>query len=1186
MVSINAYGPDSEELKETMRLKSIKLAGFKSFVDPTTVHFPSNMCGVVGPNGCGKSNIIDAVRWVMGESSAKHLRGESMTDVIFKGSNSRKPSNQAVVELLFDNNEGRITGEFAAYREISVKRSLNSDAKNTYYLNGSKCRRKDVMDIFLGTGLGPRSYAIISQGIISNLVESKPDELRVFIEEAAGISRYKERRRETENRIRRTRENLERLTDLRDELGRQLGHLQRQAQSAEKYKEYKSEERLKKAQLQALKWQAINTGAQSQEQAIREFEVQLESAISEQRSAEAAMEEDRAQQMELSDRFHETQTSYYSTGNEVTRIEQTLQHREERSKELSRDLEQVEQSWEEAREQLADDQQQLEAFQEELIELEPELEMLQDQESDSGDILTQAEEAMHRWQQEWDQFNQRSHEPKRTAEVEQSRISHAEQVMGRLQERDTRLKEESAALAGSEDQEEMTLLSERLTELELTAETVEIRIEENVEAVEHQRGQVQNLSAERENNRDELSMVRGRHASLETLHQASLNEDTGTIEWLEQHRLSEHSRLMDKLQVEAGWERSVETILGDSLQAVCLDSLDPVAEALGSLEQGSLVLLEAGNGARCLASLNELPLLTDKIVSGQEALPLLAGVYAAESLEVALSLRSKLQAGESIITRDGIWLSSGWLRVSRGVDNNTGVLERQKEMESLAEKLELLEESSQTLKEQLETARATLEQHEALREQLQKQLSGINRSQGEVRADLGARRVRLEQFSERRRRLEKELEEVKEQHQLEQDVIGESRMRLQEALDHMEEDIGRREEMQEQREKLQSKLEGVRHQARFDKERAHQLALRQQSINTQIGSIKAAIERLSQQATKLRERREFLKESMSESNSPEGDLKEQLEEVLARRLEEEEAMQAARIALETVEQRIRSGEKVRHSAEQQAQKVRERLEKLRMDWQGMQVRRTTLAEQLKEDQFDLETVVENLPDDASEQQWEQDLERIAARIERLGAINLAAIEEYETQSERKQYLDAQNDDLESALNTLENAIRKIDKETRLRFKTTFDKVNSGLQELFPRVFGGGQAYLALTGDDLLDTGVTIMAQPPGKKNSTIHLLSGGEKALTAIALVFAIFQLNPSPFCMLDEVDAPLDDANVGRYAKLVSEMSDKVQFIYITHNKIAMQAASQLVGVTMHEPGVSRPVSVDVEQAAAMAEL
>lgn len=1169
-----------------MRLKSIKLAGFKSFVDPTTVHFPSNMCGVVGPNGCGKSNIIDAVRWVMGESSAKHLRGESMTDVIFKGSNSRKPSAHASVELIFDNSEGRVVGEYAAYNEISVKRSLTTDSKNTYFLNGSKCRRRDVMDIFLGTGLGPRSYAIISQGIVSNLIESKPEELRVFIEEAAGISKYKERRRETENRIRRTNENLERLTDLRDELGRQLGHLERQAQAAEKYKEYKAEERLKKAQLSALKWRSIDTGAQSQEQAISELEVQLEAAVSQQRASDAGMEEDRVAQMELSDKFHEAQSRYYNTGNEVTRVEQTLRHREERAQELSDDLVQVEHNWQEAREQLEEDQQQREILQEELMELEPELAILQEQEDGSGEALARAEEEMHRWQQEWDHFNQRSHEPKRTAEVEQSRITHAEQVVERLQERERRLKEESGALGGNEDLEELETLSEKLTELELSSETVEMRVEECSEGIEKHRNQVQELTGELEQNRDELSSVRGRHASLETLHQAAMNQDVGAQEWIEQQHLETQPRLVEKLKVQLGWETSVETVLGNSIQAVCVDNLDPVASTLGQFDQGALVLLETENAVTQQRRLKELPLLAEKLQAGHEASALLAGVYASETLEQALTVRNQLRDGESIVTQDGIWLSVHWLRVSRNVDSHAGVLERQQEMETLAAKLVELEGQSEQLKEQLAKARNNLEQKENQRQQLQRQLSDLNRQQGEVRAEHRARKVKLEQFAERRRRLEQELREITEQHQQELEVIGEARLNLQEALDLMEQDISLREELQEKRERCMQELESVRHRARHDKERAHQLALRQQSINTQVNSIQAAIERLSQQATKLRERREYLKESLNESNSPEGELKEQLEELLERRLIEEEGMQAARIALEEVEQRIREGEKVRHSAEQKAQKVRGQLEKLKMDWQGMQVRRTTLAEQLREDQFDLETVLDNLPEGASEEQWEQDLERLHTRIERLGAINLAAIEEFETQSERKRYLDAQNDDLESALETLENAIRKIDRETRQRFKVTFDKVNSGLQELFPRVFGGGQAYLELTGEDLLDTGVAIMAQPPGKKNSTIHLLSGGEKALTAIALVFAIFQLNPSPFCMLDEVDAPLDDANVGRYAKMVSEMSEKVQFVYITHNKIAMQAANQLVGVTMHEPGVSRPVSVDIEQAAALAEL
>ncbi|WOG29688.1 chromosome segregation protein SMC [Endozoicomonas sp. 8E] len=1169
-----------------MRLKSIKLAGFKSFVDPTTVHFPSNMCGVVGPNGCGKSNIIDAVRWVMGESSAKHLRGESMTDVIFKGSNSRKPSAKATVELIFDNNEGRVTGEFAAYSEISVRRMLTSEAKNFYFLNGNKCRRKDVMDIFLGTGLGPRSYSIISQGIVSTLIESKPEELRVFIEEAAGISKYKERRRETENRIRRTNENLERLTDLREELGRRLGHLQRQAEAAEKYKEYKADERLKKAQLQALRWQGIDEKVRNQEHVISELEVQLEAAVSEQRSSDAGMEKDRAQQMELSDHFHETQARYYGTGNEITRIEQTLRHKEERAKELSHDLQQLEQSWQEAREQMAEDQSQLEILEAEKLQIEPELEMLQEQEYQSGDSLAQVEAEVHRLQQEWDQFNQRSHEPQKAAEVEQSRIQHAEAVLKRLQEREQRLREESSSLGGGEDIEEMELLSEKLTELELTRENYELKLEEVSSDIEENRLQFDQLQEDRDSHRNELSMIRGRHASLEALQQAAMGQDTGVMVWLQQHGLASAPRLAEKLQVESGWELAVETVLGDSLQAICVDDLDPVAGLLGSLEQGSAVLLDASAHQVSDDARGALQALAGKIKSGSEAKGLLAGIYVTGSLEEALSARSSLEAHESIVTQEGIWLSRNWLRVCRETDNHSGVLARQQELEELGSRMETLEALSQQVEERLANAKVQAEQLETRRQQTQQQITELNRNQGEVRADLGARKVRLEQFSERRTRLQHEIAECQELSQAEQESIGESRLRLQDALDRMEMDSGLKEDLLEKREKGREELEQLRQRSRQDKDRLHQLALRQQTINSQVSSLRAAIERLSQQSTKLRERRELLQASLSESHSPEGELQEQLEILLARRLEEEEAMQKARSELEDVEQRLQQMEKSRQSAEQKAQTARSRLEKLRMDWQGMQVRRTTLSDQLREDQFDLDTVLANLPEEATEKAWELELERLQARIERLGAINLAAIEEYETQSERKTYLDAQNHDLESALETLENAIRKIDRETRQRFKVTFDKVNSGLQELFPRVFGGGRAYLQLTGEDLLDTGVAIMAQPPGKKNSTIHLLSGGEKALTAIALVFAIFQLNPSPFCMLDEVDAPLDDANVGRYAKMVSEMSDKVQFIYITHNKIAMQAANQLVGVTMQEPGVSRPVSVDVEEAAAMAEL
>ncbi len=1163
-----------------MRLKCIKLAGFKSFVDPTTVYFPSNMCGVVGPNGCGKSNIIDAVRWVMGESSAKNLRGESITDVIFKGSNSRKPASYAQVELVFDNLEGRITGEYAAFNEISIKRRLTSDATNTYFLNGSKCRRKDIMDIFLGTGLGPRSYSIISQGIVSNLIESKPEELRVFIEEAAGISRYKERRRETENRMRRTNENLERLTDLREELERQLAHLKRQAEAAARYKEYKEEERLKKAQLHALRWQAVNTGAESQASAIREFEIQLEAAIARQRSSDSDIEKLRLQQVDLGDAFQSVQGRFYATGNEITRLEQTIAHRRERAGQLGRDLAEAERNWEETRKDLENDKAALLELEEELQAIEPELELAQAGEDEQGDALAASEEAMQTWQQTWDSFNQQASEPRRVAEVEQSRIQHLELALDRMTERLHRQKEELAALGGEDLEAELEPLREEIAELEFQAEELQMRRDTQQDSMRDARQSVTDLDQERSACSRLLNESRGRRASLEALQQAALDQGEGGARWLKQKGLADSPRLAEQLQVTNGWEVAVETVLGDTLQAVCVNGFEDIASGLDELEQASLTFL-TGDHTTAVQAAGQLPWLGEQ---AQGTGDLLVGIYAADSLEQALSVRGHLAPGESVITRDGIWLGKEWLRVARDKDASAGVLARQQELEQLLLDLETLAEKEQHLSDNLTDQRMTIERLEGEREECQQRLSALGARQGELKADLSTRQMKQEQENLRRTRLKEEIAEAQSQSGDEQESLSESRLRLQDALDRMEEDAERREELLLQRDDVRAALDRIRQMARHSKDTAHQLALRQQTLVSRRESLNKGLVRLQSQGERSQERLEQLRLALSESDEPVDDLQMELEELLDSRLHIEEEMNESRRLLEEVEHELRSHERGRNSAEQEAQGIRERLEKLRIDWQTLQVRQTTLQEQLQEDGYDLQTVCDNLPEQATESAWEEDLAKLESRIQRLGAINLAAIEEYDQQSERKRYLDAQNDDLVEALGTLENAIRRIDRETRSRFKATFDRVDSGLRELFPRVFGGGQAYLELTGDDLLNTGVSIMAQPPGKKNSTIHLLSGGEKALTAIALVFAIFQLNPSPFCMLDEVDAPLDDANVGRYARMVEEMSAKVQFIYISHNKIAMEAANQLIGVTMHEPGVSRPVSVDIEQAAAMA--
>ncbi|MDC6382144.1 chromosome segregation protein SMC [Pseudomonas graminis] len=1161
-----------------MRLKCIRLAGFKSFVDPTTVNFPSNMAAVVGPNGCGKSNIIDAVRWVMGESSAKNLRGESMTDVIFNGSTSRKPVSQASIELVFDNSDGTLVGEYASYAEISIRRKVTRDSQNSYYLNGTKCRRRDITDIFLGTGLGPRSYSIIEQGMISKLIEAKPEDLRNFIEEAAGISKYKERRRDTENRIRRTHENLARLTDLREELGRQLERLQRQAQAAEKYQEYKAEERQLKAQLSALRWQALNEQVAQRESVIGNQEVGFESLVADQRSADAAIERLRDGHHDLSERFNLVQGRFYSVGGDIARVEQSIQHGQQRLRQLQDDLREAERARLETESHLGHDRTLLATLGEELEMLEPEQEITLAAAEESANALEDAETAMHGWQEQWDAFNLTSAEPRRQAEVQQSRIQQLETSLERLAERQRRLGEERQLLAADPEDAAILELSEDLAAREMAFEELTAEEEHLIERLEQLRVDLQQATQAQQQAQGDLQRLNGRLASLEALQQAALDPGTGTAEWLRDHQLSERPRLAEGLRVEAGWEMAVETVLGADLNAVLVD--DFAGLDLVGFSQGDLRLVSPGADITCIPGS-----LLDKVDTQVDLTHWLGQVKPVETLDDALALRGQLGAGESLISRDGYWVGRDFLRVRRASEAESGVLARGQELQRLEGEREEREATLAALDEQLSTQREQQRIQEDNREQLRRRLQDEARQQSELKAQLSAAKAKVEQLTLRRTRLDEELTELAEQRAMEQETLGESRLQLQDALDSMALDTEQRELLLAQRDSLRERLDRVRQEARQHKDHANQLAVRLGSLRAQHDSTRQALERLEMQSERLTEKREQLSLNLEEGAAPLEELRMKLEELLEKRMVVDEEMRTAKNALEDADRELREAEKRRNQAEQQSALLRGQLEQQRLEWQTLTVRRKALQEQLHEDGYDLDGVLATLTPEANEKDAEEELERIAARIQRLGAINLAAIDEYQQQSERKRYLDAQDADLVEALDTLESVIRKIDKETRNRFKETFDQINSGIQALFPKVFGGGSAYLELTGEDLLDTGVTIMARPPGKKNSTIHLLSGGEKALTALALVFAIFKLNPAPFCMLDEVDAPLDDANVGRYARLVKEMSQTVQFIYITHNKIAMEMADQLMGVTMHEPGCSRLVAVDVEEAMALVE-
>ncbi|MCB1752506.1 MAG: chromosome segregation protein SMC [Gammaproteobacteria bacterium] len=1166
-----------------MRLEKIKLAGFKSFVDPTTVPLPGNLVGVVGPNGCGKSNVIDAVRWVMGESSAKMLRGDSMADVIFNGSTSRKPVGIANIELIFDNTDGGAGGEYAKYNHISVKRVISRDGQSNYFMNGVRCRRRDITGLFLGTGLGPRSYSIIEQGMISRLIEARPEDLRAFLEEAAGISKYKERRRETQNRIDHTRDNLSRLNDLIDEITKQLEHLKRQAATAERYKEYKARERRLQAELLALRWHKLHLELSRHDQSISELETGLEAAIARQRRLEAEIDQERERHVEANEHFNQVQGRYYTVGGEVARVEQAIQFARETRARLEQELEQTEQAWQQSNEHRQQDESGLAQVSAALQEQAPRLEQLRTIEERAAERLQEAETAMHSWQVEWETFNRKAAEPAQTAQVERTRINHHEQQEESLQRRIEKLDDELSRLSNPQLGEEIAELEsshqsqqEILAEQEGELESVALRIEEL-----RQENNLSGLALDAE--RERLQMAGGRLAALEALQEAALGKSGDSVSaWLDERGAAGAARLAQVIEVEAGWEKAAESVLGFHLQSVGVNGFDELARELDSLQSGALVLHDTA----AVEGLESPP--TNALVRRMKApwplQTILFGISTAENLEEALAQRNGLAPGYSIVTRDGIWLGKNWLRLSRDEAQGTGVLEREQEIRTLKDDIRQLENSVEERSAALELGRRQLRETELSRDDRQATLNQASRALSEIRSLLSGKRERDEHLRNRSEHVITEQNELKELISQGKMALEDSRKKLHAALEEMETLGDRRETLVRERDRLGAHLKQIREETSLQRAATQELALRVQSMRTSRDSLQQSLERMQGQISHLRQRREELKLGLEEKVAPLLEQSEILEVLLSQRLEVEAELSEARRRLEQIDTRLRELEQLRTGAEQNVQEQRNRRDQAKMARQEIKVRCGTLEEQICESGFQQDQLFRELPADASVERWQEEALRMDARIRRLGAINLAAIEEFQEQSERKTYLDSQHADISESLQTLENAIRKIDRETRTRFKETFDKVNTGLQEKFPRLFGGGHAYLQLTGEDLLDTGVTVMARPPGKRNSSIQLLSGGEKALTAVALVFAIFELNPAPFCMLDEVDAPLDDANVGRFCDMVKSMSDRVQFIFITHNKITMEIATHLMGVTMHEPGVSRLVSVDVEEAAQMA--
>ena len=1164
-----------------MRLSTIKLSGFKSFVDPTTLHLPTNMTGVVGPNGCGKSNIIDAVRWVMGESTASRLRGDSLTDVIFSGSSARKPVSQAMVELIFDNSDHTITGEYASFNEISVKRTVSRDGQSNYYLNGTRCRRRDITDLFLGTGLGPRSYSIIEQGMISQIIDARPEELRVYLEEAAGISKYKERRRETENRIRHTRDNLDRLNDLREEVGKQLNHLARQARQAEQYTAIQAERKDRDAEWKALEWRALDRQLGSMREDLAREETRLEQLVAEQRDAERRIETGRVRRQEASEALNQAQAAVYEVGGTLARIEQQITHQREMAERLVRAREEAEGALAEIGEHISGDQARLESLQQVVIESEPRLEELRAEDEQRQETLREAEAKLADWQQRWDAHGREAAEATRAADVERTRVDYLDRQALDADRRRQQLAAEREGLDVEALAERFTAVEqqhlEQKTSLEELTADLEARKEAALALQEEQRNAQNGMSEVRR----QLQEQRGRLASLETLQHAALGQEQGAaVEWLRRQGLDSAARVGERLQVESGWENAVEGALGQLIEGVLVDDPSVLVDVLGDLGEGRLALVSGEEGEGSFAPTS----LAAKVRGPLAIRRLLGRLHVAEDLAEARALQARLGEGDSVITRAGERLGAGWVRVMRSGAAKQGALLREREIQSLRASIAGLQEREAQLEEETAARRSSLLAAEQHREDAQRALYLAHRSVSELAGQLQSQQGRLDSARDRIARIDDELEQLVEAIDAGGGQARESRARLEDLVARMAELESGRQALEEERRGLADARDAARDAARASRDAAHALALSLESQRAQVVALTQALERMGGQRGQLDSRLQQISEQMAQGDDPVRELDVQRQSALEQRVVADNALNAARAALDGIENELRELEQVRHQRDEQALARREGISQRRVDQQALVVRAGQLSQEVAAAGYELDVVLSNLPDDAAPADWEKQVGDFDAKLRRLEPVNLAAISEHAEASQRKEYLDAQDADLTSALETLEDAIHKIDRETRGRFKDTFDRVNAGVQEIYPRLFGGGHAYLELTGEDLLDTGVAIMARPPGKRVSNISLLSGGEKAMTAVALVFAIFQLNPAPFCLLDEVDAPLDEANVGRFTALVSEMSEKVQFLFVTHNKATMEAAQQLSGVTMREPGVSRLVSVDLAEAARLA--
>jgi chromosome segregation protein len=1162
-----------------VRLTQIKLSGFKSFVDPTTIHVPGRLVGVVGPNGCGKSNVIDAVRWVLGETRASALRGDSMQDVIFNGSLNRKPLARASVELTFDNSQGRAAGQWSQYAEIAVRRVLQRDGESSYYINGTHVRRRDITDMFLGTGLGPRAYAIIEQGMISRVIEAKPEELRVFLEEAAGISKYKERRKETETRLADTRENLSRITDIRLELGAQLEKLQAQAQIATRYQELQSELQLKQQLLWYVRRRDAATERERHSAEVARIGNALEAENAELRNLELRLEGARATHYQAGDALNAAQGELYAANAEVARHESELRHAEEtRARLESQHTERRTQlaQWREQRAQLTQALHMWAAragtAKEKVLRAKTHLE-------EQNAKLPGAEQGLRAEQERLSEARGVLLQAEGRLQLEQANRAHLEKAGQALTLRRERLESELQALAEPDTAAEAEIqgrLSHLAGELD-AANQAFAAVQAECEALEERRAAAAEAvsAAQREHAAAEAQLATLRQIQADTENNAPLRE------WLERHGLGGSPRLWQKMRIDAGWETAVEAVLRERLHALELSQGSALQPILGDHPPAKASVFDGSGGEPAAAAPGLAPLAAKVHAADAPVVAALAdwlaGVYAAEA-NPDDAARAALPVGAVLVTRDGHQFTRHTVSFHAPDAADAGILARQAEIERLEAHCRGLADVLERAQAGLSDAEAELAERNAALEDARSAIARHERARHDAEIESLKLAQAHERFRERSSQVRAELVDLDAEAARGREAL----VACAASLEEVQKAIG------DARERLEAAHSAhvAAEAAAAEQRRAVQQADREvqdavfgeRECGSKINEIDHSVRVIDQQIERADAELARLTEELAADPIPE--VRRALEAAVEQRISYEKKLAEARNAVEAAAAALREIEEARLQVEARVAPLRERLGELRLKEQAAQLSFEQYANQLAEanaDEARLAAEAERAPRPATLQ---GEITRLTQAVSELGAVNLAALEELRTSAQRKGFLDAQAADLEEAVRTLEDAIRRIDRETRELLRETFDAVNRHFGSLFPTLFGGGEAKLIMTGEEILDAGVQVMAHPPGKRNASIHLLSGGEKALTAIALVFSLFQLNPAPFCLLDEVDAPLDDSNTVRFCELVRRMSGETQFLFISHNKITMELAEQLIGVTMPESGVSRVVAVDIDEA------